>query len=704
MASVNSLQLQQGGKLIALEGDADIISTQLRLLPPSQKILILPSLIDSITRDVDKHSFNPRAFIREVHTALTHRTASARSFLRQSSSNNHPRLVFMNGGSVSARTACITRICENVTNGDIEEAETIFHEIAKDGVAGLMRHDELVIEQAGMESEAEDETPRTEIAPDLEGSDEDPTVKAMKAAESLDRETAALQEDSIEGEETEAAQSVVDAEEDRKEGPDEGHSKVLQKTNALFTSPFGNEIVRTVVTMPTTVEAPPQRRTTLAPLPSTNITPVTATTNFTAAPSHHLKDEEDYENKDENDGDMLSPGYESMVSVPNTPGVVYGEACIVDVQALSPKSKERQLRKVKSVDVIHPSLSRKPSLIPRTLNYSKSEHQLRDRATTSGITGPPSPTPGIFKLSRTTFIRASQTTIKKSPTLRDAERSRSPSTMAEVRVFVDRGTDASEYPSFISKPGLIEIETMESKAIAAEPFEPLFAVVEDMVIHFANDTPNKIFESVIRSYKNGSYPAVPSSEEANADYPSSPTSLARPTSHHTAETDDEGFHRRNEFDPYSSDNNYPPNIKQWPPRDRLQPNDSKAQTLEPPTPTMTPPPPSNSIAEKFCTFSPAGSNGVIGLQDSLRLFLGLHFPAGGNGYTQHYFPITPEADRLWKPVFRTDENGFKSVDQIIALGCEEGVNEEFFAQISGQVERLGTKRDGLTRSGKLDLR
>ena len=60
-------------------------------------------------------------------------------------------------------------------------------------------------------------------------------------------------------------------------------------------------------------------------------------------------------------------------------------------------------------------------------------------------------------------------------------------------------------------------------------------------------------------------------------------------------------------------------------------------------------------------------------------------------------------------MFRNDDksstgNEGRTVDQIIALGCEEGVKKDFFTQISGQVERLGMKRDGLSRSGKVDLR
>jgi hypothetical protein len=131
--------------------------------------------------------------------------------------------------------------------------------------------------------------------------------------------------------------------------------------------------------------------------------------------------------------------------------------------------------------------------------------------------------------------------------------------------------------------------------------------------------------------------------------------------------------------------------------------------LEPPTPSLTPPPTAHGLSEKFCEFSPMNPNSVIGIQNSLRSLLNLHFPAGGNGYTQYYFPVSPETERLWKPVFRNDENASignegRTVDQIIALGCEEGVKKDFFAQVSGQIEKLGMKRDGLNRSSKIDLK
>src|SRR3954466_729909 len=144
MAQVDSqMELQQhAGKLVALEGYVDAISTQLLLLPPSQKILVLPSLLETLPYPPINNPFNARAFVRHVHAKFAERTETARAFLR-SSTATHPRLVLVNGGSVAARTACISNICDRLTNGNVEAAEAIFDEIVRDGVTGLMRSEGL---------------------------------------------------------------------------------------------------------------------------------------------------------------------------------------------------------------------------------------------------------------------------------------------------------------------------------------------------------------------------------------------------------------------------------------------------------------------------------------------------------------------------------------------------------------------------------
>ncbi len=68
-------QKRPSGKLIALEGDTDTIATQLRLLPSSQKILILPSFQERLPEEKESN-FDARSYVREVHAAFAERTLS----------------------------------------------------------------------------------------------------------------------------------------------------------------------------------------------------------------------------------------------------------------------------------------------------------------------------------------------------------------------------------------------------------------------------------------------------------------------------------------------------------------------------------------------------------------------------------------------------------------------------------------------------
>ncbi|KAE8449241.1 hypothetical protein EG329_008408 [Mollisiaceae sp. DMI_Dod_QoI] len=693
------LEPEQPGKLVALEGDTETVETQLKLLPPSQTILILPALQDSLSKDLDKDVFNARAFIHSVHTGFTERNETARAFLRPSTSKQ-PRLVFIAGGSVSARATCIAKISENTTNGDIIEAETIFNEIVKDGVAGLMKQDVMNGEdkaKAGEDGEGGK----------VENGIEDPSTRAMKAADSLDRATERLEQEDPTGdvaapglEGTVDSHAMGDSHSLLDGAVSEKRTEVADSTSlsgeARPTGQKGDDIVSTVVTVPNqsrrfTIE---EKRTTFGPRYSIS-TSAPASVLGAIQSTEKIEEDEGYD-----DPDFTSPGDESMISVPPTPTVVYEEAYLVDVQSGSPTKAVKRAQSVprfyrSNSDILEPSSSPKP------LKHTTSDYNLRR---------PPGRRFNSYPtLPRTTFVKASQTTIRKSPTLRTSTRSNSSSSQdAPPRVYVDRGEDALH----ISEEQLVE------------PFTPVFPIIEDMIIHLIDDTSNKILESVIRSYKNGSYPVIPttavsSSSDFEQKVSTSPVAVVngqqveavRPESYLTAETDDIGYERRHEYDPYADEDRYPPDIKrQWPSMPKTMQLDSIDSSVGPPTPTFTrPPSQDNGVTEKFIDFTPTNPNNAINVQNSFRQLLSLHFPAGENGYSQYDYPIATEVDRLWKPVFRNDQNtsfgnDSRNVDQIIALGCEDGVKKDFFFQVSGQVERLGTKKDGVNKSGKIDIR
>ena len=252
------------------------------------------------------------------------------------------------------------------------------------------------------------------------------------------------------------------------------------------------------------------------------------------------------------------------------------------------------------------------------------------------------------------------------------------------------------------------------------PFRPVFEVAEDLIINFTFRGTNTLFDSVIASYKDGSYPALPKpeiAEEGDVAEPVSPVlSLTAenlypaplsPVSNIAAEKDGVDVSKRHSYDPYEN-HSYPPDLeKPSLPKEVVQ-ADSVDPLTEHPTSGATPPPPSADLTDKFVDFVPLSSGTAIGIQNSLRQVLSVQFPTA-EGYSQYLYTAPPEMDRLWKPIFRHDETASiskegRTVDQIIALGSEEGVHHDFVAQISGQIERLGSKKDGVNRSGKIDIR
>lgn len=390
--------------------------------------------------------------------------------------------------------------------------------------------------------------------------------------------------------------------------------------------------------------------------------------------------------------DTFSPNTEdNHHSTPATPGAVveYGEAYIIDVQSANPAKK---LKRSQSVNRIHKRQNHSPSS-PTSLKHSSSNPDLRKRSIDSDER--PSSRDSYETLPRSTFMRASQFTIRRSPTAKKNAIAPPP------KVFVDRGTDA---------------EPMDAaEAAQAVVYEPVFPVIEDLVIHFHNSMVNEIFDSVVRAYKDGSYPVYPPKAQAEtaiaqldeATMPEAleeaPTTDERPFSHLTAETDDDGYQRRQEVDPYNPDS-YQAGAPLWPSQRKTK--NVATVRAEPPTPATTPPPVLSEVAQKFHEFSPVNANSAVGVQNSLRAVLNVHYgPAETTKYKQYDLPL--ECDRLWKPVFRND-NGQgtegRTVDQILAIGCEDGVSSEFFNDISGQIEKLGIKKNGSSRTGRLDIR
>jgi hypothetical protein len=266
------------GKLIALEGDEEVLATQLRLLPPSEKFLVIPSISENFS---DKHDIDPRTYVREVHLTFEDRTETARAFLRAGTSA-HPRLVFMNGGSVRARRMCISKICQH-TNGDVGAAENIFNQIVQYGVGGLMKDTSgPQPEKAAINGEAE------------QGKEAgSPRAKIMIAAEPPKRRATKLDDTGGSGSSPAHAMKTIQSEED-----------VPMPTQDIFNTKHGDQI-----------------RLTLSEIPQCD------------ALQKHRTSGLQYENTEYDPyADIASSGDGSYMSGgPPTPAVVYGEACLVSL-------------------------------------------------------------------------------------------------------------------------------------------------------------------------------------------------------------------------------------------------------------------------------------------------------------------------------------------------------------------------------------
>ncbi|KAK4195313.1 hypothetical protein QBC40DRAFT_22244 [Triangularia verruculosa] len=212
------------GRLVALEGPAKLVATQLRLLPASPQILILPALQDYLG-DVKKDEVQDvTQLIHRVHLAAQKRHAEALEFLQKSTAEEG-RIVFTHGGTVGAHALCLSAISRHQTNGNVEEADLMFCQLASKGAAHLAREASrrsqvaknlgssiaalgkvkviasprsatLVPRPLRLRKDTSDgPSPKETVFVQDKSHNpfEDPVIRAMRAADLLDKETAFLQ-------------------------------------------------------------------------------------------------------------------------------------------------------------------------------------------------------------------------------------------------------------------------------------------------------------------------------------------------------------------------------------------------------------------------------------------------------------------------------------------------------------------------------
>ncbi|KAI1084417.1 hypothetical protein F5B20DRAFT_295810 [Whalleya microplaca] len=721
------------GSVVAFEGPEDAISTQLRLLPTSPNILIVPSLQQFIKTDYQQSPFDVRSHILRIHKAASDRGEFARAFL-QSSTPNNKRLVFMNGGTARAQVECISGISKYHTDGDVAKAESIFNELVQGGVAGLQSQSNIGF---GSESRRSAVT-RKENNERGRGIPNDPVSKAMRAADALDIETASLQPNNELDltvptrprstsvpicrmvDEWDAAPFYVFGTRESSQTPSLQQGEISITHDLEVLNSYSNHT---------------DRNSRIASWRSMNPDGARAAlTNGPPSSPSCIGEEYPKSPWPPSSNDVLTLRSTGNESIPATPTII-GEAVVLDIRtSISTTCHKR----TKSVDRIYANATRNQdiSLCQYPQPPQAQDNNSDESSTRSSILGPdekPRPRSKFFsEIPRSVFNKPSKAALRRGPppplNLRTSVR-RSPiyadkatnpryqyvhqSTGTES-VYVDRGTDAEYRQTCLNTEDGTEFDSNVHSAT-------VLPMVEDLVIYFKGEEPSSRLEATIQAFQEGKYPvSEPSLKKFQGnnerisnsnvrDLESTTTRNGTSMSDRDSEEVDSIYQpMSDEYDPFAAHENclQPPS---WPPRQKTSRRSTSIPTAAPPTPAHTPPPTAKKPDKRFHEFTTTGFWTAVSMQNSLRCVLNVYFPPEDTGYHQFNFPLLPELSSLWKPVFRETQHDSprkqrRRIDLILAIGAQKGVDREFLGAITGSLEKLGTKPNGMTRSGRLDLR
>lgn len=672
------------GSIVAFEGRPDTISTQLRLLPTSSQVLILPSIQCNLP-DVDlEQDFDTRAYVKRVHDDLVARNAVARAFLQASTPTNK-RLVFLNGGTTSAHALCINAIMKHETAGNRAEAGTIFDNLIKDGVAGLR-------EDWHRNTDVIDECDRADEC-DQADDFEDPITRAMRAADALDRQTASLQP-------SDDLDLPASTRQRSSSLPLYGYSDALGDAAPFFV--FGARAAEKDGQSEEACSAAPRKASLPVPQVDDAAQKPTLLNPWTRASIPHSPSciGESYEPNSLQDCVEVDPSSPTSDghSIKTLENVVYGEASVMDVRLSI--SGRGSLARVKSLDRIYPASPKFRDLcIPSESWLAEPEtpklHRPRSLMVFREDKGAPWRRLSLAERPRTVMVRSRSSIIKVAPAPQGRRRK------GHIRArstYVDRGTD----------PG----------AQSDDPFQPVFPFTEDLVVFLKEDTADGVLEASIAAFRDGHYPLLPllpkadePIEDAEKSPPGTPSSRSSEAPRHcnSAPEPEKGIASdskdTDDYDPFAY-------IQPATQPSKSSPMAPKVTVVRPPTPAHTPPPsvvvaPGNE--HKFHEFSIAAVQTAVAVQNSLRSILADYFPPDTQGYHQFQFSLLPEFDGLWKPIFRDTEpdspsKGEGNIQQILAIGSQKGVKKEYSLAITGQLERLGSKSSDLGRADIVDFR
>ncbi len=493
------------GSLIALEGAPDVISTQLRLLPKSPQILVLPDIQHYLADgQADETAFSPRSFVRQIHEAAAARRQAALQFLADSRPDRK-KLVFLSGGTVGAHALCLSAIGRSETQGDLERARSIFAELLKGGCAGL-----LLDESAAPPPEEEEEDDGRPGRPASVRNAGDALARAMRAADALDQETEGLQPSNM------LELTAVRGRPRSLSLPICVHGDPLDATASWYyatraggsgrddaPAPKAHDAATASPAVPEPMQGGGNSHSRLRIIPAGE----SARTGGPASPRRLAGGYEPASpcsSVDRSAG--LSPSSETCYSQPTTPalsdGVVFGEAQVVQV---TPPRPERSVKTVRSLDRMSVLvLASAPSLAQMAGDIVGDAR----RRSSLGVYGSARAGPGSTD-PQPRFAKASKTLIRRNPPLKlilPAAARRNP-------LYVDRGTDAADWDA-----------DQAADEQPAAPFEPILPLAEDLIIHFVDDTTpdgvdSTVLESAMQTFKAMRAPPAAAQTTTSDDEP-----------------------------------------------------------------------------------------------------------------------------------------------------------------------------------------
>ncbi|KAM0127019.1 hypothetical protein ACHAO1_009772 [Botrytis cinerea] len=684
MTPITSDENMSVGKLVALEGNINTITTQLRLLPHSHMILIVAPLDHYLSEDYKQEPFEARAFVRGVYIALAQRNEEARSFLRSSPQS---KLAFLNGGSVSARAICVARISQRLTYGNFAEAETIFHDIVKDGVAGLFRNVESSKPISNPEPEKASVKSRAKLPRRLK-------LRSTKSATTLGAKDLPEHENNVKGKGIHGAHNLRIRDDSGLQFIHiSGESRTITPEPSTWKFQNGDDIRTTIVSIPHETRPSQLNREgsrlsqysgTFGPQPPSSSKPA-----FPVPRSRYSTQQNTDIDEDEDYFEYISQDDETSFTTPN---VVYGEACVVDMQSALPtpstpsgwtKSAGDLLLDDSSKDLKKFKRAASANDLKNALNISR-KSSIRD--------------PTFKKLPKTAFVKASRTMI------------RSPSNASTPISENSMCSSSNGMPSIIQGSDYEVKEDFNSNG-------PVFDIVEDVVIHFTDNSPGEIMRS-ISGYRSGKFPISPSTLPRPLPTPPSTAAMADESSNSRQSTNQGrsksqwDYQQRVEVDPFFLSGSPIYELSGSPAyeemeQQRASENDDAVTNESLPTPASATFSIHKDKMDKFYEFSGAYTNKSMDIQNEFRSFLNFHFPNEAAALSKHQNSLMSGLGPFLKDMFSNGNSTCyegPAVDQILAVGCEKGISNVFCAQLLGQVEHIGVKKSGESRSGRIDLR